>query len=389
MIIPGNFVVTSQVPESIALTNPMKKIRLSLLLVIASVFFFSACSSDDDVSSPSEQESDGDAGDSDENGELGGTGDEPTVEVDSVSLAPNGCQNVVILGEFAYAACETGIEIVDLISLERNFVSIPADDITGDAGLGVLFVQSGSSVTQLDLVDPLAPNAINTVNTNFSLFSGISAASGVLVVSAGSGGSNTEVYTYDANSLSLSISGIAQVDSQTGNPDVHVAQTTDGVLAFYSQDLGLVANWGIQIVEFDTDGNIVEIPEVVVLTPGPFTGGFGVPFAPANIPVESEFLNEQLYVAHFAANGLEVIDLSASDEPSVIPLGYEPTNVATDGSQLFVVSVDRSIVDTVDPITETVIESLSLPLQQAVGVAANLTHIAVADRSAGLIIAVR
>ena len=53
------------------------------------------------------------------------------------------------------------------------------------------------------------------------------------------------------------------------------------------------------------------------------------------------------------------------------------------------VSVDRSIVDTVDPITETVIESLSLPLQQAVGVAANLTHIAVADRSAGLIIAVR
>jgi len=160
-------------------------------------------------------------------------------------------------------------------------------------------------------------------------------------------------------------------------------------VAFYSQDLGQVANWGIQIVEFDTDGNIVEIPDVVVLTPGLFTGSFGSPVGPANLPVESEFLNEFLYVAHFAANGLEVIDLSASDDPSVIPLGYEPMNVATDGNQLFVVSVDRTFVDTVNPITETVVDSLNLPLQQAVGVAANDTHIAVADRSAGLIIAVR
>jgi len=160
-------------------------------------------------------------------------------------------------------------------------------------------------------------------------------------------------------------------------------------VVFYSQDIGLVANWGIQTVEFDTNGNILNIPEVVVLTPGRFTGGFGVPFAPANFPLEGEFLNEQLYVAHFAANGLQVIDRSDSDALSLIPLGYQPTNVATDGNQLFVVSVDRSIVDIINPITETVVESLSLPLQQAVGVAANDTHIAVADRSAGLIIAVR
>jgi len=365
----------------------MNNFRLPLVVVFTSIFLLSACSSDDDgATSLIAQESDEQASGSD--GSVS-SGSESIAEIDSNSLASNGCQNVVIVDEFAYAACGTGIEVVDLSSLERNFVSVPADDISGDASIGVLFTQSGTTLTQFDLVNPLQPNVIATASTNFSIFSGISSANGVLVVSAGSGGSNTEVYTYDASSLALSISGISQVDSQTGNPDVHVAATDDGAVAFYSQDLGLVANWGIQTVEFDTEGNILNIPEVVALTPGPFTGGFGIPFAPANIPVESEFLNEQLFVAHFAANGLQVIDRSASDALSVIPLGYQPTNVTTDGSELFVVSVDRDIVDIVNPITETIVESFTLPLQQAVGVAANLTHIAVADRSAGLIIAVR
>ena len=367
----------------------MIKIRVRLFVCFTFIVFINACSSDDQDISSIGQESAEEVFGAEENGEPGVPSGDSTAVVDTNSLAGNGCQNVVIIDEFAYAACGTGIEVVDLNSLERNFVSIPADDISGDSSFGVLFTQSGNTLTQFDLVNPLEPAVITTVNTNFSIFSGISSANGVLVVSAGSGGSNTEVYTYDASSLSLNISGIPQVDGRTGNPDVHVAATDGGAVAFYSQDLGLVANWGIQTVEFDSNGNILNIPDVVVLTPGPFTGGFDIPFAPANLPVESEFLNDQLYVAHFAADGLQVIDRSASDELSLIPLGYQPTNVATDGSQLFVVSVERSIVDTVNPITETVVDSLSLPLQQAVGVAANDTHIAVADRSAGLIIAVR
>ncbi len=360
----------------------MTKIRLPLLVICAGIIFVSSCSSDDQGTVSTVDESVG-------NGGSGTSSGNSALEIDTNSLAANGCQNVVILNEFAYAACETGIEIVNLNSLERNFVLVPADDISGDAELGVLFSQSGNTLTQFDIVDPLEPSVISSVNTNFSIFSGISSANGVLVVSGGSGGSNTQVYTYNSSSLSLRISGIPQVDGQTGNPDVHVAQITNGVLAFYSQDLGFVANWGIQAVEFDGDGNIVDVPEVVVLTPGAFTGSFGVPFGPANFPVESEFLNNQLYVAHFASNGLQVIDRSASNALSTIPLGYQPTNVATDGNQLFVVSVDRSIVDIVNPTTEMVVGSLTLPLQQAVGVAANNTHIAVADRSAGLIIAIR
>jgi len=343
------------------------------LLLLCLALFLSACSSD-------RQDSNAAATPPESNEDVN------SLLVDTNSLATNGCQNVVILNDFAYAACGNGIEIVDLNSTERDFFAVPANDISGDADLGLLFTQSGNTLTQLDIANPMEPNVLTTVNTNFSLFSGISAAKGIVVVSADSGGSDTEVYSYDATSLSLIISGIAVVDSRTGNPDVHVAATDGGALAFYSQDLGAVANWGIQIVEFDSVGNILSLPDFVELTPGLFTGSFGSPFGPANFPLESEYLDNRLYSAHFAARGVQVIDRSDSDRLSLIPLGYEPTNIATDGSNLFVVSVNRDTVDIIDPISATVMETITLPLQQPVGVAASATHIAVADRSIGLVV---
>jgi len=309
--------------------------------------------------------------------------------IDANSLATVGCQNVVIVNGFAYAACGSGIEVVQLATLERNFIPEPADDITSDSSLGLLFTQSGSTLQQFDLVDPMEPNLIATAGTNFSIFSGVSAANGILVVSAGSTASDTEVYAYDATTLTLVVSGIPLVDDRTGNPDVHVASTANGALAFYSEDLGAVANWGIQIIEFDVNGNILDLPEVVVLTPRLFTGTFGSPFGPANFPMESEFLNDRLYVAHFAANGIHVIDLSASNALTLIPLGYEPTNIATDGVELFVVAVELDTVDIINPVSEEDVDTIALPLRQPIGVAASTTHIAVADRVAGLIVVTR
>jgi len=310
-----------------------------------------------------------------------------TVDIDSLATA--GCQNVVIVNGYAYAACGSGIEIIDTDTFQRNFLSLPADDISGDAELGLLFTQSGMTLRQYDLTNPMEPNNITTVSTNFSIFSGVSAANGILAVSAGSTNSNTQVYTYDATSMTLVLSGIPVVDNRTGNPDVHLAPTDNGALAFYSQDLGAVANWGIQVVEFDSLGSIVSTPQVIVLTAGLFTGSFGVPFGPANFPLESEFLDDRLYVAHFAANGIQVIDRSDSNSLSTIPLGYEPTNIATDGNQLFVVGVSHDSVDTINPITDSIVNSLRLPLQQPVGVAVSATHFAIADRVAGLIVARR
>ena len=323
--------------------------------------------------------------------------DEPTdssdesnlIAVDGNSLATIGCQNVVIIDTFAYAACGNGIEIVNLNSLERSFLPQPADDISGDAELGLIFTQSGNTLQQFDLANPMQPNLINTANTNFALSSGVSSANGILVISAGSTDSDTQVYTYDNTTLSLAIAGIPEVDGRTGNPDVHVAAAPDGAIAFYSQDLGFVANWGIQIVEFDITATITDVPDVVVLTPGQFTGSFGFPIGPANFPLQSEFLDDRLYIAHFAANGIQIIDRLEDNAISLIPLGYEPTNITSDGIELVVVAVNRNIVDIINPITETVVNSISLPLQQPTGIAASSTHIAVADRTAGLIIATR
>lgn len=363
----------------------MTTIPYPLVLCFFAVLSLSACSGGSSDSAADN----GDTPDVVDSGDPAPDTGETPATVDTASLATNGCQNTVILNGFAYAACGDGIELADLQSLERNFISQPADDITGDAGLGVLFTQSGNTLSQFDLTDPMQPRLIATLTTNFSLFSGISAANGILAVSAGSTNSDTEIYSYDSNTLTLQISGIPVVDNRTGNPDVHVASTANGALAFYSQDLGAVANWGIQIIEFDTNANILAQPEVVVLTAGQFTGSFGAPVGPANFPLESEFLADRLYIAHFAADGIQVIDRSADDSLSVIPLGYEPTNITTDGNQLFVVALGRRSVDIISPVTETVTETLSLPLQQPTGIAASATHIAVADRTSGLIIVQR
>ena len=162
-------------------------------------------------------------------------------------------------------------------------------------------------------------------------------------------------------------------------------QVTGGAQGFYSQDLGNVANWGIQIVNFNGAGEVLSTPDVVVLTAGQFPGPFGAPFGPANFPVESEYLEGSLYVANFAAQGIEVIDLDNNNALSQIPLGYEPINVGTDGEFLFVVGVTNTNVTVIDPSSASIVDSLG-DLDQPTGIAANETHIAVSDQSLGLIV---
>ena len=315
--------------------------------------------------------------------------DDPVVA--SESLADN-CTNVVIANGVAYAACGPEMEVAQLDTLERALFFNAADDITIDANAGLLFTQSDTQLTTFGLDDPLAPNLLSTDNTNFATLSGLSAANGVLVISGGAFGSNTQIYTYsDASAaISLATDGFPAIDNTTGNPDVHVTATPDGIDAFYSQDIGAVANWAIQIAEINTLGQVQSVAPDVVLTPGAFN--LSSIFLPANVPVESEFLNDRLYIAHFAAQGVEVIDLANNNTLlPVIPLTYEPTNIATDGEMLFVVGVSHDTVDMIDPATSSVVTSFtpSTPFGQPVGVAASATHIAVADRVNGLVIIAR
>jgi len=301
------------------------------------------------------------------------------------------CRNVVIINGYAYAACDNQILIGELETGTITSLDVDADDITADAERGLFFTQSGTSIRMYIVKDPTAPVEVASATANFGLFSGISAAGCTLAVSGGVGGSNTRVFVYSLNDLSLQLTenGITPVDNVTGTPDVHVAVTNPGeITAFYSQDIGAVANWAIQPAVFNGSAQLQSTPERTVLTQGSFGGPFGEPFGPANFPVESEYLNGRLYVAHFAATGVEVIDVASGSLLSPFALPYEPTNIGTDGTSLFVVGVSNNEVDVLDPESGNVIESLG-NLDEPTGVAASSTHIAVADQTLGLVIITR
>ncbi len=339
---------------------------------------------DDDATGDDSADDDSDNDDQDDNAD----DDMTPPSVDRNSLATNGCDNVTIVGRFAYAACRNEIEIIDLDSSNRNLLNISGSDITADENLQLLFALDRNVINVFSISDPMNPNLLMSLNTNFSIFSGISAANGVLVVSAGAGGSNTQIFTYTSTSVTLATNGNATIDNVTGNPDVHVIGTSSGATAFYSQDIGAVANWAIQIANIDTNGMVVSTPPSITLTARQFTGSFA-PFIPSNFPVESEFLNNRLYVAHFAVPGVEVIDLTNNTLMNPINLSYDPSNIGTDGTSLFVVGPTNNTVDIIDPSTTTISSSVNAMLQEPRGVDANSTHIVVADGSEGMIVITR
>lgn len=342
-------------------TNFMKSFfNLYILPLFSVLVLFTSCSTNDDDPVPDE-----------------------TI-INSVTGADS-CSNVVIVDGYAYAACGTELEVINLSSRARNVLPIPSDDIAFDASNGNLFVQSRTNIQALSIVDPFSPNVIASGSTNFGSFSGIDAANGVVVVSGGNRSNNTQVYTFSANTFNLVANGIPAVDNVMGNPDVHVVETANGLRAFYSQDLSAVTNWGIQVIDFSTNGTVTNTEDVIVLNSQRFTGTFAS-IGPANFPVESEFLNGRLYVAHFAVNGLEIVDFNTGNTTSIIDLGYQPVNVATDGILLFTVGTTSKIISILDPETNTLQTRTVDAIEQARGIAVSQDYIAIADRVEGLIV---
>jgi len=262
------------------------------------------------------------------------------------SAGGGNCNNVVVINGFAYASCNSQIIIGELETGEFTNINTQVIGIAADAQRNLLFTYSGSVVRMFTLEDPTAPLEVASANAFFSTFTGFSAAGCTLTVSGGT--SNATVFRYSANTLELELTsnGIPAVDNVTGTPNVHVAQTGPSeVTAFYSQDIGAVANWAIQRAIFNGSAELQSTPQRTVLTPLPFTGNFGPPFAPSNFGVESEYLDGRLYVAHFAVPGIEIIDVETGNLLAPIDLPYEPINIGTDGTSLFVVGPDNDTVD--------------------------------------------
>ncbi len=293
------------------------------------------------------------------------------------------CNNVVIVNGYAYASCGSQITIEELTTGETSTVNVQVIDIAADAQRGLLFTYSGTIVRMYTLEDPMAPLEVASANNVFfGAFTGISAAGCTLAVSGGT--TNTTVFRYSANTLELELTenSIPAVDNVTGTPEVHVAQTGPSeITAFYSQDIGAVANWAIQRAIFNGVAELQSTPERTVLTPRPFVGSGGS----TNFPVESEYLNGLLYVAHFGVPGIEIVVADTGDLLTPISLPYNPVNIGTDGELLFVVGLDNDEVDIIDPSNNTVIESVG-SLQNPTSVDANDTHIVVADQTLGLVV---
>lgn len=351
----------------------MKRLsQLPILLICFLSIIYISCSSDDNRQITNDSEN---------------TPIETITKI-SESLATSGCSNVVIFNGYAYAACGEELEIISLESGERNLLNIAANDIAVDPSNQTLFIQAQNIIHALSISEPLNPSIIATSTTNFGIFSGIDAANGIVVVSAGTRNSNTQVYTFDGNQFTLTENGIEIVDNVTGNPDVHVTETLNGAKAFYSQDLGAVTNWGIQIIDFDINGKVIDNDEVITLTAQRFSGGFAS-ISPANFPLESEFLNNKLYVAHFAINGIEVVDLDNNNSLSQIALGYQPINIATSGTSLFVIGSSSDVISVIDPSNNEINTIILDQLQQPRGIAVSEEYIAIADRIEGLIVVKR
>ncbi len=313
-----------------------------------------------------------------------------TIEANETVTFDNAdCQNVVIYNNIAYAACGAELLIKALTTDQQNRLTITSNDVALDEDLGLLFVQSRNELRMFDLnTNPFTPLLVSTLPFEFGAFVGTDAANGILVVSGGT--RNTLIYSYTLTNLSLIQNGIEIVDQRTGAPDVHLSNSTNGTRAFYSQDLGGVRTWGIQIVDFNTDGSIRNIPSVIPITNAPFSNSNSRNSAsPSNFPVEAEFLENKLYVAHFAANGIEVIDLNNNTLNAKINVNFEPTNITTNGTSLFVVGGSNTTVAMINPVTSAV-KQITLSgeniLETPTGIAANENHLAIADRSKGLII---
>lgn len=309
----------------------------------------------------------------------------PNTEVDRDGNSSNGsstisCENVALQGSFAFGACNNVIRIVNLNSSEIFDFSVAANDIAIDTVANIALALSGRNLTLLDISSPFTPIILDTATVNFSFFSGVAAANGIAVVSGGAGGSNVQIFNYQSRTLNLVRSGISTVDSNTGTPDVSVVATAGGIEAFFSQDLGSVRNWGINHFSITASGNASQINSTYRLT----SGSVPLSFASSSFPVESEFLNNNLYIANYATRGIEVVSLASGFVQTPISLGYNPTNVATDGRDLFVVSSVSGRAQRVDPTNLNILE-LNLVVSRPSGVAANNNFIVIADLDNGIV----
>ena len=307
-------------------------------------------------------------------------------------LSTFGTNNVEIAGEFAYAAAgPAGIVIVDLTMLEiANVVSPPAgagsvDDISIDGDL--LFTMDGfgpGSLSVLSIADPMDPILVSgPVSVAVGPFSGVSAASGRVVVSGGTGLLSTRSYDQTGNLFGAT----SLIDLGIGQPDVLVAE--DGNTAFVSTDFaGFVNGQGFGITVIDISGTPTTVTDQIGIAGAGFSpGGAG----PANFPIESAQQGDMLFVA--SGSGVAVYNVSNPNVVqtlALIPLSTNPVNIDVFNDTVYVVgnspSSTLTMID-VSNLSSPVINTMSLPAAGTPrSVSASSTHVVIADDNLGVLV---
>jgi len=299
----------------------------------------------------------------------------------SSSPSAASCQNVDLFDSIAFGACGNILRVMDLSNGNFTDMNIAANDIAVDEENNTALVLSENTLTLLDIAQPLSPQVLDTATVNFRFFSGVAAANGIAVISGGGASSNVQAFNYLNDDLDLIVSGIPVVDNTTGTPEVSVISTSNGIEAFFSQDLGFVTNWGINHISITPSGSTSQIGSTHTLSSGPVSIS---DFSSSNFPVESEFLDDDLYVANFATNGIEVINLNAGTVGAPISLGYRATHISTDGEDLFVISSVSGNIQRINPTTRQA-TNLNIQSSNPSSIAANSEFIVIADLNNGIV----
>ena len=304
----------------------------------------------------------------------------------SVNLVRATSNNVVVEGPRAYAARGTaGFAVMDLRTREYQTFGAPAgtervDDLSvRDGLLFLLDAQNGGNLSVMSLADPDQPTLVSgPVGVPVGPFAGVSAGAGRVVVSGGT--SLLTLRSYDPlGNLGASVSTI---DLGIGQPDVLVSE--DGTRAFVSTDFaGSVggAGFGISTIALNAPPLSPTLLSRTGLPGAGFTGGSQ---GPANFPIESAVIQDQLLTAH--GGGLARIGANGT-LAGTTPLSFGAVNVDTLADRAVVVGTGRSLAefDFSSPGSPTLISSISLPGPGAFsGVALQGTFVAIAAGNGGL-----
>jgi len=314
----------------------------------------------------------------------------------SVTFVPVTANNIVIAGDYAYAAQSTeGLAAINLktreltIATTGNNIVPRVDDLSFD-GRFLFTLNAGSTANALStfsLAEPAQPSLVSgPVSAMSGFFSGVSAANGRVAVAGGTSSLQVRNYNTETGAIANQSSSL---DFVIGHPDVLLS--ADGELAHVSVDFpNNNFRFGISTVNLNDPPVASTVGPAFGLTD--LDGNFSLSSggqAPTNFGVESALINERLLVT--SGNQLSILSSDGSSLQGSLDIGFFTINVDGDNdTSAFVVGALNGVpqlaeIDLTNPNSPTLAATTAFPgAGQFTGVAVNDDYIVIAANEGGL-----